>query len=277
MRALYTNDDGLTAPGLTALHAMTHDLFEASLVVAPLTVQSAAGHGITYDKPLMTSEGVVAQLGHRLEGLAVDGRPADCTKLALTCLWPERFGAGSRPDLVLSGMNMGANVGINVLYSGTVAAAVEAAFLGVPAIAVSQHLGRGRPDWLTAAGHARRAVVAILGALGGRPPTDHEVINVNIPRCEHDEPGHAAEVPIEVCPMNTHALHDRFERRVSPGGEVYYWPAGDGLDFREADPGTDVELIFRRRITVTPLTYDLTDRAGLGRYGTLWGGGGGRL
>ena len=136
MRILLTNDDGIHAPGIEAMHKALEGLGEV-MTVAPLTVQSATGHGITFHEPLMCEEVVV---NDEMTGLAVDGRPADCVKVALRALWQKRFGEGSTPDLVVSGMNSGANVGINVIYSGTVAAAVEAAFLGVPAIAVSLHI-----------------------------------------------------------------------------------------------------------------------------------------
>lgn len=267
MRALLTNDDGIHAPGIIALYSAIRDLFEDILVVAPLTVQSATSHGITYSEPLMTAR---VRIGdpeinptRGFEGYSVDGRPADCTKLALTCLWPDRYGSGSRPDIVISGMNMGANVGINVIYSGTVAAAIEAGFLGVPAIAVSQHLSRGTADYTTGAAHARRAIEAILGANGGKPPAPHEVISVNIPRCETEAPEHADPVPLRVCPMNTHPMHDKYEHRVSPTGDSYYWPVGDGLDFHAADEGSDVVHLFERHTTVTPLTFDLTNHAKL--------------
>ncbi|MBZ0171614.1 MAG: 5'/3'-nucleotidase SurE, partial [Phycisphaerales bacterium] len=138
MRILLTNDDGIRAPGLIALHDALRETLTDTItdlvVVAPLTVQSATSHGVTFHEPLMTR---TVRASATVTGTAVDGRPADCTKLALTNLWPERFGEGSRPDLVVSGMNMGSNAGINVIYSGTVAAAIEAAFMGVPSIAVS--------------------------------------------------------------------------------------------------------------------------------------------
>ena len=115
MRILLTNDDGISAPGIVALHDAISDLGEV-VVVAPKTVQSATSHGITYHQPLMVSD---VRVTRTMRGSAVDGRPADCVKLALTNLWPERFGEGQRPDLVISGMNAGANCGINVIYSGT--------------------------------------------------------------------------------------------------------------------------------------------------------------
>jgi 5'-nucleotidase len=195
-------------------------------------------------------------------GVAVDGRPADCVKLAITSLWPERFGQGSRPDLVISGMNAGANVGINVIYSGTVAAALEAAFLGIPSIAVSLHMGKGRPDFDLAARFARRTIDAII--VGGLP-TPHSCLSINIPITEKGAlgAGPGPMPPIRVCPMNTHGLVDAYERRVSPGGDVYYWATGHGLDFRTTDDGSDAQLLMARCITVTPLHYDLTDHAAM--------------
>lgn len=258
MRILLTNDDGIRAPGIIALHDALREALAAAItdlvVVAPLTVQSATSHGVTFHEPLMTK---TVRASATVTGTAVDGRPADCTKLALTTLWPERFGEGSRPDLVISGMNMGSNAGINVIYSGTVAAAIEAAFMGVPSIAVSMHLHQGTPDYGVGAGHAAGAIAKIIAA---GPLREHECLNLNIPRCEENEPTHGEPLELAVCPMNTHGHMDRYERRESPSGDLYYWASGDGMCFRGADPGTDVEHVFERRMTLTPLMYDLTCR-----------------
>ncbi|MEM8757148.1 MAG: 5'/3'-nucleotidase SurE [Planctomycetota bacterium] len=314
MRILLTNDDGIRAPGILALHeaitagpdpdwpGIADEPIEV-YTVAPLTVQSATSHGVTFSEPLM------ARPAKHLDGTSVDGRPADCVKLALSTLWPERFGAGTRPDLVISGMNAGANCGINVIYSGTVAAAIEAAFLGIPSIAVSLHLGPGRTMYDVGAQHAARAIRTVLAS---GPLAPHSCTNINVPRCEtpidntaegrervradHEAAGMPAgsdpqpapampdtsdtpafelgpdrddkidphaTMPIAVCPMNTHGLIDRFERRESPAGHPYYWSAAGGLDFHQTEPGTDVDLLFKRHITVTPLTFDLTDRQSL--------------
>ena len=259
MNILLTNDDGLHAPGILAMHDALIDRHgtlggpagETVWTVAPLTVQSASSHGVTFHTPLMVTE---HRIHEAMSGLAVEGRPADCTKLAICSLWPEKFGKGARPDVVISGMNAGANCGINVIYSGTIAAAIEAAFLGIPAIAVSLHIGPERPLFDVAAAHARRVIDMILER--GMEP--HECISINIPRTEA---GAALDElpPIRVCPMNVHAVADSYERRVSPLGDVYYWAAGSGFDFIQADPDTDVDrLIAHREITVTPLWYDLT-------------------
>lgn len=324
MRILLTNDDGIRAPGIVALYDALMDTIpgregtlggplriagtpiETIYTVAPATVQSATSHGVTFHEPLMVEP---ARIRGRMNGAAVEGRPADCVKLALSEIWPGHFGTGpdgkpGRPDLVISGMNAGANCGINIIYSGTVAAAIEAAFLGLPAIAVSLHLGRASTRFDIGAIHARRAIETLLSQGLPRP---HEVLNLNIPRCEDpidDTPearaqadrqrtsaglptnfdqsdtrvtnqGQASVVhradpdeplPIVVCPMNTHGHVDRFEGRVSPGGRAYFWAAAGGMDFQNTEPGSDVDWLFRRAITVTPLRYDLTDEAGIERW-----------
>ncbi len=260
MRILLTNDDGIRAPGIIALY---HALVDRDgklggliagpdteiLVVAPETVQSATSHGVTFHEPLMAKP-VTPEPG--MEGIAVDGRPADCVKLAISQLWPERFGEGSKPDLVISGLNAGANCGINVIYSGTVAAALEAAFLGVPSIATSLLIGRQTPDFETASARARRAIDHILHT---RPPTGHECLNINIPKKGADD----AMPKISVCPMNTHGLVDSYERRISPAGDVYYWASGHGLDFHATEDDSDVDRLFAGEISVTPLMYNLTN------------------
>ncbi len=262
MRIMLTNDDGLHAPGIAAMYdalagvGRAGDAFDAPLAetvtaIAPLTVQSATSHGVTFHQPLMVSE---ERVNERMRGVAVDGRPADCVKLAMASIWEEHHGDGSRPDLVVSGINMGANCGINVIYSGTVAAALESAFLGVPSVALSLHLGKGVASYDVAAVRARRTIEKIL-EIGLTGP--HACININLPIAEHDDVD-APLPPIVVCPMNTHGLIDKYERRASPGGTSYYWSAGSGLEFQDTTDDSDVHHLFERSITVTPLWYDLT-------------------
>lgn len=267
MKILLTNDDGLRAPGIQALYEALVDtahfakpLGAVVSPIAPLTVQSATSHGVTFHTPLMVRQERLGWGGKaEMTGIAVDGRPADCVKLAVANLWPEKFGEHSRPDLLVSGMNAGANVGINVIYSGTVAAALEGAFLGIPSIAVSLTLGRGTPDFALAARHARRAIETVIAK--GLPQA-HACLSINIPVTEIGMPAEQTrEYPIRVCPMNTHGLNDKYERRVAPGGEVYYWAAGSGLDFKNTNEGSDVQGIAMRQVTVTPLRYDLTKKS----------------
>jgi len=257
MRILLTNDDGILAPGIEALYGAIRSLGEVT-VVAPATTQSAESHGITFHRPLMTREVKIPTI----EGLAVEGTPADCVKLALKSLWPAKHGAGSRPDLVISGMNFGANAGINVIYSGTVAAAIEAAFLGVPAIAVSLYIGdKARVHLGRAAEIAREAIDRVLK----HPLAPHRVININIPFTERAD---APMPPIRVVSMNTAAAADGYERRESPepGARAYYWPSGNGMEFVHTAEESDVEALAERAVTVTPLHFDLTDHAALAEW-----------
>ncbi len=250
MRILLTNDDGIHAPGIAALHEAMQGMGEI-LVVAPSDVQSATSHGITFHAPLLVRE---TRVSDRMTGYAVDGRPADCVKLGVRRIWVDLFGEGTRPDLVVSGMNSGANAGINVIYSGTVAAAVEAAFLGVPAIAVSLHLGKSNPHWQRAAEIARFALDRIVE----HTIDPHTVINVNVPRTTD---ANAVMPPTRVVAMNTAAGIDNYERRTAPHGQVYYWPSGNGMEFFHTREGSDVEALNAGFLTITPLQYDLTDHA----------------
>ena len=256
MRILLTNDDGIDAPGIAALFEAIKGLGEVR-VVAPADHQSATSHGITFHHPLMVRE-VEPRPG--LRGTAVEGRPADCVKLGARALWQEWYGAGARPDLVISGMNAGANVGINVIYSGTVGAAVEGAFLGIPSIAVSLHLGdRSRTNFARAAQIARAAIDRILE----HPLDAHRVMNVNVPRTESPD---APMPPIRVVKMNVAAGIDGYERRTTPDGRTYYWPDGNGMEFFHTAEGSDVEALTERAVTVTPLWYDLSEHETLASW-----------
>lgn len=249
MRILLTNDDGIRAPGIIALHKALKGLGEL-VVIAPKTVQSATSHGITYTAPLMTER---VEVTDEMSGISVDGRPADCVKLALRAIWEEQFGEGSTPDLTISGMNSGANVGINIIYSGTVAAAIESAFLGVPAIAVSLYLAdRNAICYDRAAAIARNTIDQVL-ACTLKP---NEVININIPICESND---LSFPEIKVVEMNAAGDMGHYDKRVSPDGRTYYWAAGDGMAFSHTARGSDVEALKQGCITVTPLDYVLTD------------------
>ena len=251
MRILLTNDDGIHAPGIAAMHKALQGLGEIT-TIAPLTVQSATGHGITFEDPLTVD---TVQVNPDLLGYAVDGRPADCVKVAMRSLWSSLHGPDSRPDLVVSGMNSGANVGINVIYSGTVAAAIEAAFLGIPAIAVSLHIGDRNRIFYDRAAEIGRVVIDRVLEHSIDP---HSVININVPRTESDDRPMPA---IRVVDMNKAAGTSRYERRASPDGRDYYWAVGSGLDFERTAGGSDVEALLSGDLTVTPLDYDLTDHA----------------
>ncbi len=240
MRILLTNDDGVYAPGLRAMRAELKKLGDVT-VVAPATEQSAVGHSITLLTPLLVQD--VLDADNQFMGYAVEGRPADCVKLALLELLPEP------PDLIVSGLNAGSNAGINVLYSGTCAAAIEGAFFHRTSIAVSLEYTKPKPlDFPRAAEMARRVIEQILAQ---KPPTG-TLFNVNIPSLEK-----GPVRGIRVVPQNVAPYVETFDRRVDPRGRVYFW-TNPGLSCLEPHPDTDVTALGEGYITVTPLQFNLT-------------------
>ena len=244
MLILLTNDDGIRAPGIAAALKVLRQLGEVH-VVAPETVQSATGHGVTVALPLMTSS---VPVDDQTIGISVDGRPADCVKLAVNALLPRK------PDLIVSGINSGANVGINVIYSGTVAAAIEGAFLGVPSIALSLLLERNTPDYDYAAELCLATIKDIL-RVGLQPG---EVLSVNVPALARGEQPTGTRV-VRQC---VRPWDDLYEKRLTPHGRAYYWNTAK-FNLRASEQVTDVALLRDRYITITPLMFDLT------RYDTL--------
>jgi 5'-nucleotidase len=241
MLILLTNDDGIRAPGILAMWRELVSLGEVA-VIAPETVQSAAGHGVTLSTPLMTSQ---VEIENGFKGIAVGGRPADCVKLAFNQLLPRK------PDLVVSGMNEGANVGINVVYSGTVAAAIEGAFLGCPSIAVSMHLSKDVPtDFSRSAKFARLAIDRVLKAGLGQS----EVVSINVPALKPNQEPAGMKV-VRQC---TRPWVDSYEEHTNPRGDKYYWNSGV-FRLGATDDDTDVAGVRDRYITITPLQFDLTN------------------
>jgi 5'-nucleotidase len=242
MLILLTNDDGIFAPGLAAMERALRGLGDVS-VVAPSTEQSGVGHAITFLTPLTAKE---VFDGPRRRGWAVDGSPADAVKLGISEFCPRR------PDLVISGVNSGLNAGINVLYSGTVAAAIEGAFFGITSIAVSL-------EWDEHADYDRAAAIAfdVIGSLLARRPTAGSLFNINIPtRALQGTP------EVRVVPMSIARYGEAFERRVDPRGRAYWWATNEPPP--PPSPGeSDVTALAAGAVTLTPLDYDLTHRAGL--------------
>jgi 5'-nucleotidase len=247
MRILLTNDDGVYAPGLQALRRELLKVGNVT-VVAPAGEQSAVGHSITLLAPLIAQE--VLDENQQPIGWAVDGRPADCVKLALLELLPEP------PDLVVSGLNAGSNAGINVLYSGTVAAAIEAAFFQHTSIAVSLEYTKVRPlNFARAAELARRVIEQIIR----RPFPKGTLFNVNIPSLEK-----GPVRGVRVVPQNVAPYIETFDRRVDPRGRTYFWSDPD-FTCPDPHPDSDVTALGESYITVTPLQFNLTDRAMLAK------------
>lgn len=244
MRILLTNDDGIYAPGLKALRKELQKIGDVT-VAAPATEQSAAGHSVTLYAPLLITD--VYDDDESFFGWAVEGRPADCVKLALLELLAEP------PDLIVSGLNAGSNAGINVQYSGTVAAATEGAFFGHTAIACSLEYDEKIYDFPTGARYAREVVEQIIA----KKPQPGSLFNVNVPILEHG--------PIKgviVLPQNSTPYIEKYTRRKNPRGRTYFWTSPE-FDCPNPSPDTDVTALAEQFITVTPLTFDRTDRAKL--------------
>lgn len=242
MRILLVNDDGILAPGIEALYSAICDLGHVD-VVAPETAQSAMGHAITVLNPLTTHRVHVNGVFH---GWSVDGRPADCVKLAMLELLERR------PDFVLSGINAGSNTGINVLYSGTVAAAVEAAFFRVPSLAVSLQLS-DELDFRRAGAIARRVFQTFVAA----QPAPGSCVNVNIPALDRGDPR-----GVRVCHQSTSAMEDHYRKATNDRGLTIYTLDGR-LPDDDTDSASDLAALRAGYVAVTPLRFDLTDRARL--------------
>jgi 5'-nucleotidase len=240
MRILLTNDDGILAPGIEALYRALADLGQVA-VVAPDTAQSAVGHAISVLTPMAAHR---VHIKNVFEGWAVDGRPADCVKLAMLELldW--------RPDFVVSGINAGINTGLYIFYSGTVAGAAEGAvFFGVPSMAVSLELSDDL-DFERAAQIARRVFERYAAA---RPPAG-TCVNVNIPALDSGWPK-----GIRVCPQSVVPAEASYQRQVDPHGRQIFWldPAPPEPT---SHPDTDTEAILEGYVAITPLCFDVTDR-----------------
>jgi 5'-nucleotidase len=235
---LVTNDDGIYAPGLAALYQELRQLGEV-MVVAPESEQSAVGHAISLSTPLRVKQAPLAGGGW---GWAVSGTPADCVKIALAELLDKT------PDLVVSGINLGPNVGINVLYSGTVSAATEAAILGVKqAVAVSLNAYKDA-DFPTAA----RLTGQLLARLQEQPLAESICLNVNLPNLPE-----SAIKGVRLTRQDTGPLVEHFDCRIDPRERLYYWLA-DINNRRDLDPDTDYGALQAGYISITPLHHDLT-------------------
>ncbi len=246
---LACNDDGIDAPGLYALVQELKKIGDVT-VVAPDKQQSAVGHAITMHYPLRVKE---FRKGGKFFGYAVQGTPADCVKLAVKALLKRR------PDLVVSGVNHGANTAISIIYSGTVSAATEGTILGIPSIAVS--LTTYAPaDFRVAARFARRlSEVVMQKSLPGGV-----LLNVNVP--------HLPEKEIRgviVTRQGKAVWNDTFDLRRDPNNREYYWLTG-GLEEIDRELEFDQAAVRNHYISVTPIHYDLTDytmREAMKRWG----------
>jgi 5'-nucleotidase len=235
MRILLTNDDGIFAPGLAAIYKQLTNLGDVT-VAAPTDSQSGASHSVTFFEPLGCSKVEIKDL---FTGYGVHGSPADCVKLAAMQLVEGPI------DLVVAGINDGANVGINVYYSGTVAAAMEAAFLGIPSVALSL-VREQEMDFDAAAWHALGVIEKLA------PYRKGDVINVNIPRLSRGEPK-----PARVVPQATGGFEEYYVPQTNINSETVFQLTGGR--FRPETVPADTTTLSEGHITVTPLRADMTD------------------
>jgi 5'-nucleotidase len=257
LQVLLTNDDGIEADGLRALRRALSELDDVRVVVvAPDGNRSAMARSITTRRPLWVAE---VDFGDGSVGYSTDGTPVDCVRLANLGLI-----GGFTPDIVVSGINHGANLGDDITYSGTVAAALEAVVLGIPGIAVSQqaagaelnYVDRGSFDFTLAA----RIVARLVGSLDTVPLSPKTLLNINVPGC----------VPngIEVTALGKRVYRDELRLEKEEEGRRRYWIYGAAPGYEDV-PGSDLAAVAAGRIALTPIHFDLTDRPGIEALGQL--------
>jgi len=238
MQILLTNDDGIFAPGLAAIYKELVEIGNVT-VVAPADSRSGASHSITFAEPLVCNK---VDINGQFTGFSVQGSPADCVKLASMQLCTEPI------DLLVAGINSGANVGINVYYSGTVAAAIEGAFLKIPAVAMSLAVERpgSQPDFESAAEYCTKILKKLM------PVKTGEVININIPLLSRGQPK-----GIKVVPQSTGGFHEYYISQQNEQGQTVFQLAGG--HHRDEDGQTDITSLVEGFITITALASDMTN------------------
>jgi 5'-nucleotidase len=238
MRILVSNDDGIMAPGIRALAetlATAHDVY----VMAPDRERSATGHALTLHKPLRVEK--VDFIPGVRAAWALNGTPSDCIKLAVGAM------LDGPPDLVVSGINRGPNLGVDVIYSGTVSAAVEGMMMGFKAIAVSIGAFDDK-HYPTAA----QAILRMVDDVAAYPFPARTLVNVNVPSVPPEEIRGSM-----LTKLGVRRYHDKFESRVDLRGRTYYWLAGEVVEVDE-EPTADVTAMKQNLISITPVHYDLT-------------------
>lgn len=234
MRILLTNDDGIHSEGLIGLYKVLSQRHECT-VIAPERENSAIGHAITLMHPLRVRRIRIKSMS----GYAVSGTPADCVKIGLKSLLKKK------PDIVVSGINIGLNVGANLIYSGTVSAAVEAGISGISAISVSQKLSKGM-DFNLSGAIVDNFIDVLKRALLSRKV----LININIP---------AGKIRgVRLTHQARSVSKESIEKRIDPRGIAYYWLKG-GLVSSDRDKHSDETAVSKGYISVTPLHFDMTD------------------
>ncbi|MEM9647934.1 MAG: 5'/3'-nucleotidase SurE [Bacteroidota bacterium] len=237
---LVTNDDGITAPGLRSLIRIMKEIGEV-VVVAPDSPQSGMGHAITIDSTLYSKQVVIDQKEGAPREYSCSGTPADCVKLGLQEILDRK------PDICVSGINHGSNSSINVIYSGTMSAAIEAGIEGIPAIGFSLC----DYSWEANFEHAKNSVKKIVVEALNHGIPKGTVLNVNIPKTEAEPKG------IKVCRQARANWKEQFDKRTSPTGKDYYWLTGE---FELLDKGEDTDewALSQGYVSIVPTQFDLT-------------------
>ncbi|MEM9000168.1 MAG: 5'/3'-nucleotidase SurE [Bacteroidota bacterium] len=238
---LLTNDDGITAPGLRALIQYMKEIGEV-IVVAPDSPQSGMGHAITIDNTLYSKKVVIDTEKGAPSEYSCSGTPADCVKLALQEI------LAKRPDICVSGINHGSNSSINVIYSGTMSAAIEAGIEGIPAIGFSLCDYSWEADFKPAGRLIKKIVREALQH--GIPKGI--VLNVNIPKTKGEQPK-----GIKVCRQARANWKEQFDRRTSPTGKEYYWLSGE-FELMDKGEDTDEHALSNGFVSIVPTQFDLT-------------------
>lgn len=238
---LVTNDDGITAPGLIELVGLMSEIGKV-VVVAPDSPQSGMGHAITLDSTLHAKKVDINIKNRDITGYSCSGTPADCVKLGL------QETLNTKPDLVVSGINHGSNSSINVIYSGTMSAAIEAGIEGIPAIGFSLCDYAWNADFSM----TRKSIKKITKEALKNGIPKNTVLNVNIPKTNGNEPK-----GIKVCRQAKANWKEKFDKRISPSGKEYYWLTGE-FELQDYAEDTDIYALNNGYVSIVPTKFDLT-------------------
>ncbi|MBR1424461.1 5'/3'-nucleotidase SurE [bacterium] len=243
MNILISNDDGIAANGIRALAeelSQKHNVY----VIAPDRERSAAGHSLTLHTPLRVEEVEGSKFGAKRVWVTT-GTPGDCVKIGINAI----LSKDEKPDVVISGINHGPNLGSDILYSGTVSCAMEGAMLGVPAIATSlASMSAEYEDFKFSA----RFIASLIDRLKDFKFPPKSLLNVNIPKLDE-----ADIAGVAITELGGKMFTDDYEKRVDPRGKVYYWMAGQLINEPDDAP-TDIAAVRNNKISITPVTYEMT-------------------
>lgn len=244
MKILISNDDGIAANGirvLTKALSEDHDVY----VIAPDRERSAAGHSLTLHTPLRVEE--LESISGAKRTWVTTGTPGDCVKIGINAILSEE----EKPDLVISGINHGPNLGADILYSGTVSCAMEGAMMGIPSIAVSLASMKCEYEDFQ---HTGKFINSMLKHLKDFKFPSKTILNVNVPSLDMDDIAGVA-----ITELGRKMFTDSYEKRIDPRGKTYYWMAGELISEPEGAK-TDIAAVRNNKISITPVTYEMTRR-----------------